>query len=144
MFSLTSEYALKALVYLAQRTEDGPVPGRVIADELGIPRKYLSAILRELVTSGVLDASPGRTGGFRLARDSRAIHLSEIMTPFERVIGARPGCPFGNDLCDDSSPCAGHERWSGLRERVTAYLNETSLYDVSILQNGKGRGGRRL
>lgn len=145
MFSLTSEYALKALVYLTQRSEDGPVPGRVIAAELDIPRKYLSAILRELVTSGVLDASPGRTGGFQLARDPKEVRLAEVLAPFERVIGTRPGCPFGNELCNDDDPCAGHELWCGLRDRITDFLNETSLFDVSIQTRGS-RGqtaGRR-
>lgn len=132
MFSLTSEYALKAMVFLTQQGDGGPVPGRMIADALGIPRKYLSGILRDLVSAGVLAAAPGRTGGFRLARDPKDLRLADVLGPFERVMGARPGCPFGNAVCDDEHPCAGHDLFSGLRSQITTFLNDTSLYDVSI------------
>ena len=68
MLSLTNEYALRSAVYLAQHEAAQPIPGHRIAEALGIPSKYLSVILRDLVRVGVLQASPGKSGGFRLAR----------------------------------------------------------------------------
>lgn len=145
MISLTSEYALKALVYLTQQPGYGPVTAHVIADDLDIPSKYLSRILRDLVTAEVLSASPGRTGGFRLARDPRTLRLADALAPFERVLGVRAGCPFGNKTCDDVQPCAGHHQWSALRSQLQDYLRNTSIYDVSVhISAGSTAKGRRI
>ncbi|MCB9852418.1 MAG: Rrf2 family transcriptional regulator [Phycisphaerales bacterium] len=143
MISLTSEYALKALVYLTQQPGYGPVTAHVIAAELDIPGKYLSRILRDLVTARVLSASPGRTGGFRLACDPKTLRLADVLAPFERVLGARAGCPFSNKSCDDECPCAGHQQWSALRARLQAYLRETSIYDVAFSSKQPSRPARK-
>ena len=60
MLTLTSEYALRAMTYLAQHEQDWPIPGRQIAQQAGIPRKYLSKVLRGLVRAEVLESSYGR------------------------------------------------------------------------------------
>jgi len=132
MLSRTSEYALRATVFLAQHSEEGPVPGRRIADAVNIPPKYLLNILRELVRSGVLSASPGKNGGFHTARDPKEIRLEEVLHPFESVAAPPSRCPFGNAVCSDDDPCAGHDRWKRVKCEYECFLAETSLHDVSI------------
>ncbi len=132
MISLTSEYALRAAVFLAQHGHDGPVPGRQIAKEVGVPPKYLLNILRELVRSDVLQASPGKSGGFRTARDPKDIRLEEVLGPFESVVASPSRCPFGNAVCSDNDPCAGHERWKRVKREYECFLAETTLFDVSV------------
>ena len=51
MLTRTSEYAVLAMIYLAQHTDDWPIAGRKIAEATGIPRKYLAAVLGDLVRS---------------------------------------------------------------------------------------------
>ncbi|MCA9255493.1 MAG: Rrf2 family transcriptional regulator [Phycisphaerales bacterium] len=142
MISMSSEYALKALVFLTRLPDQGPATAQRIASEMGIPRKYLSRILRELVTAEVLTASPGRAGGFRLNRDPRTLRLAEVVEPFEQFLGARSGCPFDNKSCDGTDPCAGHRKWSELRTRLQTFLKETSIQEIAIHasdSNGKSR-----
>ncbi|MCA9255692.1 MAG: Rrf2 family transcriptional regulator [Phycisphaerales bacterium] len=131
MLSRTSEHALKALVFIAQNAEAGPVTSSQIAEAQRIPRKYLSAVLRELVRSGVLAATPGKTGGFRLSRDAADITLFDAVGRFEMSASEPDACPFGNQMCSDRIPCAGHERWSRLRHQISDFLNDTTLEDVS-------------
>lgn len=138
MLSLTAEYALRAMICLARMIDEWPVPGRVIAEESKIPAKYLSAILGDLVRAGVLESSPGRTGGFRMARPPKEITLLEVFEPFEPSIGSRRPCPFGNETCSDENPCAGHEPWKKVRESFSKFLCETSVYDVSAPQSDLG------
>ena len=131
MLSRTSEYALRAAVYLAQQPLGEPIPGRRISDELSVPPKYLQSILRELVRSRVLSASPGKGGGFCTTRDPKDIPLKEVLSPFESVAASPNRCPFGNAVCSDDDPCAGHERWKRVQLEYERFLVETSLYDVS-------------
>jgi len=135
MLSRTSEYALRAAVFLAQQFGRGLVPGRQIANELNVPPKYILSVLRELVRSGVLQASPGKSGGFQIAHDPKDIRLEDVLHPFESVSASPSRCPFGNAVCSDDDPCAGHERWKRVKCEYECFLAETSLYDVSIRQN---------
>ena len=132
MLSRTSEYALRAAVFLAQRSNDGAVPGRRIGGEVNVPPKYILSVLRELVRAGVLHASPGKCGGFQLARDPKEIRLADVLNPFESVAASPGRCPFGNAVCSDEDPCAGHDRWKRVKVAYEHFLAETSLYDVSI------------
>jgi len=137
MLSRTSEYALMAVVYLTRHEEEWPIPGRQIAEELGIPRKYLSNVLRELVRTGVLEASPGKSGGFRMRRDPKTVRLKEVLAPFESATMSRENCPFGNPVCNDEDPCAGHGRWRHIKEAYHHFIDETSVYEVSIAQSAQ-------
>ena len=132
MLTLTSEYALRAMVYLAQHVEEWPIPGRRIAHETRIPRKYLSRILGDLVRARILDSSPGTGGGFRIARPPKEIGLFEVLAPFEPIFANRASCPFGNEVCSDDDPCAAHDRWTSIKESYSRFLQETSVYDIAV------------
>lgn len=130
MLSRTSEYALQAMIYLAQHAEEWPIAGRQIAKMAGIPPKYLSKILGDLVRAGVLDASRGVGGGFRMTRPPEAISLYEVLAPFEPFHMRR--CPFGNKECGDEDPCLAHHRWKVVVETQQAFLRNTSVSDVAF------------
>jgi len=131
MISLTGEYALRATVFLARHRGESPIPGPRIADQAGIPRKYLSAILADLVRAGLLEGTRGKSGGFRLNRPAKRIRLADILRPFEPVNSQRRTCPFGNTVCSDTNPCGAHERWKGVKAALEEFLKETTLEDVS-------------
>ena len=132
MLSLTGEYAIRAMVFLAQRQEEWPIPGPRIAEQAGIPRKYLSAILADLVRAGLLEGTRGRSGGFRLCRPATGISLAEVVAPFEPIHAARQTCPFGDSICSDKDPCATHERWKGVKAAMNGFLGETTLQEVAV------------
>ena len=130
MLSLTSEYALRSIIYLAQHVDDWPITGKRIAEHAGVPSRYLSKILGDLVRSGVLISSPGKTGGFRLRRPAEETWLHEILTPFEPFDNRR--CPFGNQDCNEENPCLAHDRWKKVVESQQKFLDETSVADVAV------------
>lgn len=139
MISRTSEYALQAMIHLARHVDDWPIPGRKIAEKTGVPPKYLAAVLSDLVRERVLKSSPGARGGFRLARPAKEILLSEVFAPFEPVLANRRPCPFGQEVCSDDDPCAGHEEWKCVRETYQRFLESNSIHDVAFM-HPKPRG----
>ena len=130
MLSLTSEYALRAMIHLAQRAEEWPITGKQIAKESGIPAKYLSKVLGDLVRAGVLESARGIGGGFRMVRPPRKVALYDILAPFEPLQHRR--CPFGNQLCGDDNPCLAHDRWKKVVETEKGFLKRTSIFDVAV------------
>ena len=63
MLSKKSQYAFKALTYLAERFDKGPVLISEIAKKKKIPLKFLENILLELKKADILDSKKGKGGG---------------------------------------------------------------------------------
>jgi Rrf2 family protein len=131
MLTATSEYALRAVSLLARADSDGMLSAMRIAEETDVPRKYLSAILSELVRAGVLESAPGPNGGFRLVRPPGQLPLNAVLEPFEPILWKRRPCPFGQSTCSDDDACGGHERWKKVREAYLEFLHQTTVLDVA-------------
>ncbi len=127
------------MVYLAKHVDEWPVPGRVIAEDTGISHKYLLSILGMQVRAGNLDSSPGRGGGFSLARPADEIMLIDVLAPLEQSLGIRRSCPFGSGICNEDDPCPAHIGWKRVREEYSRFLEETSVYAAAFA--GHDRGG---
>lgn len=75
-----SSYALHAVTYLAGRKEQNrPVASHLIAQERGIPERFLLKVLKPLVSARLLHSVKGPNGGYRLARPANQVSLLEIV-----------------------------------------------------------------
>jgi Rrf2 family protein len=119
------------MVFLARHPDAWPIAGPRIAEAAGVPRKYLSAILADLVRAGLLEGTRGKSGGFQITRPAASVSLSQVVAPFEPVQANRKTCPFGNQICSDHDPCSAHERWKAVNQAFTRFLQETTLQDVA-------------
>ena len=77
--SRTVSYALQAAVQLAELGNSAPVPSSRLAAEGKMPERFLSLILRDLVTHGILESACGVQGGYRLGRPPEDISLLEVI-----------------------------------------------------------------
>lgn len=135
MLSQTAEYALRAVVHLAERDDGDPVSVDAIAAALSLPRNYLSKTLHTLARQGVLASTRGPRGGFRLAIPAERLTLFEVVTPFDDL-EARRQCLLGRARCSDESPCPAHGRWKEVAEQVAAFFRETTVAD--LIADGAG------
>lgn len=129
MLSNTAQYALRATIYLGQREGAGPIRVDEIADQLDVPRNYLSKIMLALVKEGILRSLRGPHGGFSLARPAASISLFELVAPFDDI-EARRVCLLGRKECSDVNPCAIHEHWKATATQVARFFRETTLAEV--------------
>ena len=74
-----SSYALHAVAYMAQQKHEGPVASHKIAEQRGIPERFLLKVLKPLVSARVLLSVKGPHGGYRLARPATDITMLEIV-----------------------------------------------------------------
>jgi Rrf2 family protein len=64
---------------MASRKENTIVASHHVAQERGIPERFLLKVLKPLVSARVLQSVKGPNGGYRLARPANQITLLEII-----------------------------------------------------------------
>jgi len=128
--SAACEYAIRAAAHLAGRAPDESVKLREIARREGIPQPFLSALLPRLVAAGLMDSTRGPTGGYVLSRAPDQIRLHDIVVAVDGL-DALERCAAGLGRCSDVVPCPLHDAWKPIRERVRAYLRQTTLADMA-------------
>ncbi|HEY5644865.1 MAG TPA: Rrf2 family transcriptional regulator [Pseudomonadales bacterium] len=126
MISKTAEYALKAVLRLAQSPATTRLTAAELAESLQVPQNYLSKILHTLSRSGVLDSVRGPHGGFRLAVPTAELSLATVIEPFDELTRQR-ACLLGRPQCLETSPCAAHHRWRDLQSRYSQFFRETTV-----------------
>lgn len=102
MLSNTAEYALRAIVHIA--TNQGRASTAAdISKATKVPQSYLSKVLLDLVTGGIVLSQRGPNGGFSLAREPEAISVLDVVNavdPIRRIETCPLGIPsHGKDLC---------------------------------------------
>ena len=124
----TSQYAIRAVVFVATHEADGPVRVGPIATALKVPRNYLSKTLHLLARAGVLRSTRGPRGGFQLAVPADKLTLARVTAPFDQA-GDRH-CLLGRSRCSDHQPCAAHAHWSGVSNALQAFFCQTTVADL--------------
>lgn len=124
-FSKTAEYAIRILTYL-HRYHETSHSVNVLHQELGLPYKYLTKMVTDLVKKGLILSSRGREGGISLAQNADQIRLCDILEAIGEPL-EHERCILGFDKCDASNPCALHEQWVKPKELIETMLTTTTL-----------------
>ena len=130
MISQTGQYALQALIFLADQPPGEYRLAREIGRELGIPEQYLSKILHILARRGILESQKGRNGGFRLGLPASEISLCQILDPLEDMERFYR-CLLGPGKCDEKNPCPLHDMWREVRGKYLESLKSTTIDQVA-------------
>jgi Rrf2 family protein len=125
------DYAVRALAYLAGQ-EPGRVVGRAeIEVRQGIPRFFLSKILRALVAGGLLESVAGARGGFRLRGPASAISIRRVYEVLEGDLCLIDCVRDRGDACCFASVCTQIEVWRGAQRLLLDYLDRISIAAVA-------------
>lgn len=131
MFCVTAQYALRVLAYLSAQPKDSVVGGQDLSGRTGIPRNYLSKLLLVLGNAGIIEATRGSGGGYRLSSEPEKIPLIRIVELFDRQVVKR-GCLLGlRPVCADEDPCTAHHAWKFAKTAYFDFLESTTLRDIS-------------
>src|SRR5918994_7910498 len=99
-----SDYALRALIEIARRTDEGPVSAEEPGKRQDIPHGFLQAILADLRRAGVVVSQRGQSGGWRLGRAADKVSVADgirgVDGPLVSVYGLRPESVTYNDKAD--------------------------------------------
>ncbi len=84
MFSQTVEYALRAMVVLAN-APDSPQTAQSISDIAKLPPDYLFKVMQPLVKAGLVVAQRGKRGGFMLGRNSGEVTIFDVVNAVDPI-----------------------------------------------------------
>ncbi len=134
MLSMKTQYAFKALMYLAQKDANGPVLIAEIADKKNIPLKFLENILLELKKAGVLESKKGKGGGYFFNENPSKIKLARVMRLIDGPIALLP-CVSINFYqqcknCDEKT-CGLSEVMKEVRDATLSILENKTVADIS-------------
>ncbi len=130
MFTRSTEYALRAVVFLAKNTSEEVRYGRkTIAVQLGFPEPYLAKILQHLVKRKIIQSAKGPNGGFYATPETLNISLLDIIDANEGLSFFKR-CGLGLVECNDEKPCPIHKEYGVFREGLYKTLSEKKIKDV--------------
>ena len=130
MISRSSEYAIRALTFLALQDAPRFHLARDMAELLGIPAPFLGKVLQPLVARNILTSQRGRSGGFKLARRASEISLLQIVETQENLEHLQL-CILGQTDCSDERPCPLHAYWSAASQAFLSMLSDTTLQHLA-------------
>jgi len=133
------DYAIRALAYLAGQDAKRLVRRSEIEVKQGIPRHFLSKILRSLVGAGFLESVAGARGGFRLRKPASEISFLQVYECFEGELCLIECLRDGAAACNFTSVCTQIDVWRIARQKLFDYLDSVSIADVA---DGDGLGCR--
>lgn len=126
MLYQSADYALRAVLFVAQRGAQTSCTARSIAKAIGVPPNYLGKVLNVLTNAGVLASTRGPRGGFRLVDTPSELTLADVAGPFQKL-PERHVCLLGDRPCDAMRPCGAHNRWQEMTGQVTAFFRTTTI-----------------
>lgn len=108
-----------------------PVLARTLSFKANVPLGYLSKILGALTKAGILQARPGRGGGYRLALPAEEVPLVDVVEIFDGI-RARPTCLLeGDRACSEDSSCSAHESFKKVLQIYIEFLESTTIADIA-------------
>ena len=127
MISRTSEYALRAIVWLAGDAERS-MTTKVIAAATHVPVGYLAKVMQQLVDAGIVTSQRGLGGGFLLTRPAAKISVLEVVNAVDPIQRIRK-CPL--DLQSHSKRlCPLHRRLDAAIATVETSFAECTIAEV--------------
>jgi Rrf2 family protein len=134
------DYAVRAMLALAEVGEATRLTGPQIAARMLIPSSFLPQVMADLSRAGLVRGRLGRVGGYRLGRPAGDISLLEVIETVEGDTRRRT-CVLRNGPCSIDGRCVAHDTFYAAQEALRDSLRSASL--ASIVKRGEG-GRERL
>ncbi len=105
LYSKAAEYAIRAMVYLAEQTPGELIQLKDVAEKEDVPFHFLAKTMQILSRKGLVRSHRGPRGGFTLSRKPEEITLYDIVDPIDHIANYDEICILGIDVCSDEASC---------------------------------------
>lgn len=133
MLSKKSQYAFKALTYLTEKYNEGPVLIAEISKKKKIPLKFLENILLELKKADILDSKKGKGGGYFLKKSPDKIKVATIIRLINGPIAMLPCVSlYFYERCRNCNEkhCGLHDLMIEVRDATLGIVENRTLKDL--------------
>jgi len=136
MFSKTTEYALRAVIFIAQKSsEEQKLSLQQVAEAIDSPPSFTAKILQVLTgTKKLVSSSRGPNGGFYMTEKNKnqpVRSILEIMGEY-RVLEK---CVLGLDKCTESNPCPMHAQYKLIKTQIIDLFQNKTIATLAAETN---------
>ena len=127
MFSKTCEYAIRALIFISQKSKDGSRIGiKDISAGIDSPEYFIAKILQDLSRKGFVQSAKGPNGGFFMDEQNLEQSISDIV---REIDGDKlfSGCGLGLKECSEAHPCPIHNDFKQIRQEIKEMLERSKI-----------------
>ncbi len=125
-----ADYAVRAVVELADSGQDAPRKVDEVAQAQSIPVSFLENILTQLRSSGIVRSQRGPEGGYWLAQPPEEVNLAQIIRAVEGpLVGVRGQRPEEVEYAGSSESL--QQVWIALRANLRKVLEQVTVADVA-------------
>jgi Rrf2 family protein len=135
MLSKKSQYAFKALTYLSEKFNEGPVLISEIAMKKKIPIKFLESILLELKKADILDSKKGKGGGYFLKQKPEKVKVATVIRLINGPIAMLPCVSlYFYERCKNCNEkhCGLHDMMIQVRDATLNIVENRTLKDLVV------------
>ena len=128
ILSKLADYGVIVATHLAAHPER-QATATAIAAATRLPQATVAKLLKALAHAGLVTATRGAMGGYRLARLSSAISVAEVVAAIDGDIGMTQ-CSVHADECDRTAYCPTRPHWAAINRAVGTALSAVTLDDM--------------
>jgi FeS assembly SUF system regulator len=125
ILSKLADYGVIVATHLAA-FPDLQVTAGAVAAATRLPQATVAKLLKGLAHAGLVTATRGASGGYRLARGANAISVAEVVAAIDGDIGLTQ-CSVHVDECARTTYCPTRPHWAAINRAVGQALAAVSL-----------------
>src|SRR5215831_14579711 len=127
MFSKTSEYALRATIYIAQKSSEEKKLGiDEITRAINSPRHFTAKILQTLTRGDVISSIKGPNGGFYISDKQRLLSVKAVLVALDEYAVLQK-CVLGLNECSETKPCPMHAQYKLIKPQLQKLFDSRTI-----------------
>ena len=137
-----TDYALRAIVNLAEHYGNEAVSARELAQKGDIPYQLLCKLLQRLNKARLVKSSMGAKGGFRLSKEPSKISVLQVIETIQGPVRLNR-CLLNTDGCTRQKSCVVKVRLAELQKSLNSNLDSITLDELTKKTGAKTKNVRR-
>lgn len=132
MFFKTTEYALRAVIYIAQKSsEEHKLSLTAIAKAIDSPASFTAKILQQLTRDNYIVSSVrGPRGGFYMTAASKQLPAAAVLQALGEA-GLITKCVLGLKQCSEAKPCPLHHDYKPIKEQLMQLFANKTIAEMA-------------
>ena len=128
--SRDTDYAVRALVFMARSSKKGVITVDEIVEEEALPERFLRRILQNLVKEKILVSHKGKKGGFSFSEPPADIKLTDIIKVFQGKVDLT-NCLLKGRICPNVKRCVLRKRLKNIGRSVDRELKSVNIASLA-------------
>lgn len=132
MFSKSTEYALRAVIYIAQKgSEEKKLGLDEISKAIDSPASFTAKILQQLTKDNkIVSSVRGPNGGFYITNKAKKLPVRAVLEAMEED-EVLEKCVLGLAVCSETKPCPMHSEYKVIKQQLIQLFSKKTIQQLA-------------